>query len=107
MFSKTVIDSMRDNFNEKFGRLSERSTYIQEAISEARAHISECGKLTKEQEDTLETDLWAIMSSASTLGYYIGLQEGADMVQSLSSPDLPEKMLDAFGELGHYGGRPL
>lgn len=107
MLSKAVIDSMRDNFNEKFGRLSERSTYIKEAIGEAKAHISECGKLTKEQADTLETDLWAIMSSASTLGYYIGLQEGVDIVQSLSSPDLPEKMLDAFGELGHYGGRPL
>lgn len=107
MLSKAVIDSMRDNFNEKFGRLSERSIYIKEAIGEAKTHISECGKLTKEQADTLETDLWAIMSSASTLGYYIGLQEGADMVQSLSAPDLPEKMLDAFGELGHYGGRPL
>ncbi|WP_455581128.1 hypothetical protein [Dysosmobacter sp.] len=107
MFSKAVIDSMRDNFNEKFGRLSERSSYLKEAVSEAKSHISGIGKLTAEQADTLETDLWAIMSSASTLGYYIGLQEGADMVQSLSSPELPERMLEAFGELNHYAGRPL
>lgn len=107
MFDKVVIDSMRDNFNEKFGRLSERSTYLIEAISETKAHISGLGKLTREQADTLETDLWAIMGSASTLGYYIGLQEGADMVQSLTAQDLPEKMMAAFGELNHYAGRPL
>lgn len=107
MFDKAVIDSMRENFNDSFGRLSERSTYLKEAISEMREHVSGFGKLTKEQADTLETDLWAVMGSASTLGYYIGLQEGADMVQSLSSPDFPEKMLAAFGELSRYGGRPI
>lgn len=107
MLSKAVIDSMRENFNEKFGRLSERSTYLREAVNEAKAHIVQLGKPTKEQVDTLETDMWAIMSSASLLGYYIGLQEGADMIQALTSADLPENMLDAFGELNHYGGQPL
>lgn len=107
MLDKAVIDSMRDNFNEKFGRLSERSTYMKEAVAAAKAHVTGIGKLSKEQLDTLEDNMWAVMSSASVLGYYIGLQEGADMIQTLTSADLPEKMLDAFGELGDYGGQPL
>lgn len=107
MLSKTVIDSMRDDFNEKFGRLSERSLYLKEAIAEIRGHIDGFKDITEDQKNTFSDDLYAVISSASILGYYIGLQEGASIIQVLSSADLPEKMLDAFGELNHYGGQPL
>lgn len=107
MISKAVMDSMRDNFNEKFGRLSERSRYLKEMVNDIRTHTGSIKGITDEQRGTFEDDLWAVISSASLLGYYIGLQEGADMMRELSSADLPEKMLDAFGELAAYGGQPL
>lgn len=106
MFSKVVIDSMRDNFNETFGRLSMRSTYLKEAIENIRKLPGVKG-LTPPQLGSFEDELYAVISASSLLGYYIGLQEGADMVRTLCSGDLPEKMLDAFGELNHYGGQPL
>lgn len=107
MLSKAVIDSMRDGFNERFGRLSERSTYLQEAVSDIKSNVCTIPGMKEEQQCTFEDDLYAVISSASMLGYYIGLQEGAGMIQALTSNNLPEMMLEAFGELSHYGGKPL
>ena len=59
--------------------------------------------LEESQRMDFEDNLYAVISSASVLGYYIGLQEGADIIQSLTSSDLPEKMLAAFGELVSSG----
>lgn len=106
MISKGIIDSMRDDFNEKFGRLSNRSRNLTEAIRAIKKQPGVKG-LSNEHATLFEDNLYAIISAASVLGYYIGLQEGADMIQSLSSADLPEKLLDAFNELAHYGGSPL
>ena len=98
MFSKSVIDSLRENFNERFCVLSKRSIYLKEAITEIqnRPGIKE---LKGNAADSFEDDLYAVISSASMLGYYIGLQEGADLIHSLTADNLPEKMLEAFGEL--------
>jgi len=106
MISKIVIDSMRDNFNEKFGRISNRSRSLKEAIEAIKKQKGIKG-LSEEHVSLFEDNLYAIISAASVLGYYIGLQEGADMMQSLSSADLPERLMDAFDELTHYGGQPL
>lgn len=106
MLNKLVIDSMRDNFNETFGRLSMRSTYLKEAIENVRKNPG-IMSLTQAQRNDIEDELYVVMSASSVLGYYIGLQEGADMIQTLCSGDLPEKLLDAFGELSPYVGQPL
>lgn len=98
MFSRPVIDSLRENFNEKFELLSSRSTFLTEAVTEIREHPG-VKSLEGKGAVTFEDDLYAVISSASMLGYYIGLQEGADMIWTLTAGDLPEKMLDAFGEL--------
>ena len=95
MLSKLLIDSLRENFYDKFDKLSDRSLYLKEAIK----HHPGVKDLEESQRMDFEDNLYAVISSASVLGYYIGLQEGADIIQSLTSSDLPEKMLAAFGEL--------
>ena len=98
MFSKLLIDSLRENFYDKFDKLSDQSLYLKEAITDIKHHPG-VKDLEESQRMDFEDNLYAVISSASVLGYYIGLQEGADIIQSLTSSDLPEKMLAAFGEL--------
>lgn len=107
MISKAVILSMQENFNEKFGQLSERSLYHKENVNLIMTHTASIEGITDVQRSTFEDDLWAVVSSASQLGYYIGLQEGVDTMRALCSADLPEKILDAFGELDRHGRQPL
>lgn len=49
---------MRDDFNEKFGRLSERSLYLKEAITEIRGHIDGFKDITEDQKNTFSDDLY-------------------------------------------------
>ena len=98
MLSKLLIDSLRENFYDKFDKLSGQSLYLKEAITDIEHHPG-VKDLEESQRMDFEDNLYAVISSASVLGYYIGLQEGADIIQSLVSSDLPEKMLAAFGEL--------
>ena len=91
MLSKLLIDSLRENFYDKFDKLSDRSLYLKEAITDIKHHPG-VKDLEESQRMDFEDNLYAVISSASVLGYYIGLQEGADIIQSLTSSDLPEKM---------------
>ncbi len=40
-----------------------------------------------------------IVSASSLLGFYIGVQTGADMERHISDSKLPEQILNAFQEL--------
>lgn len=90
MLSKLLIDSLRENFYDKFDKLSGQSLYLKEAITDIEHHPG-VKDLEESQRMDFEDNLYAVISSASVLGYYIGLQEGADIIQSLVSSDLPEK----------------
>ena len=70
MLSKRVLDALREQFHEEFGELSERDSYIKRMKADAFA-----------------------------LGFYIGVQTGADMERHISDSKLPEQILNAFQEL--------
>ena len=38
MFSKLLIDSLRENFYDKFDKLSDQSLYLKEAITDIEHH---------------------------------------------------------------------
>jgi len=99
MLSKKVLDAMRDEFNEEFGELSERDGYIQQMKAEAFALIGSMAPNDRRLETDVEDAITGVVSSASLLGFYIGLRTGADMMKHLPETSFPEQILEAFGDL--------
>ena len=99
MLSKRVLDALREEFHEEFGELSKRDNYIQRAKADAFALIGSMAPNDRRLEVDVDDAINGIVSSASLLGFYIGLRTGADMIKSLTSSQLPECVLAAYGEL--------
>lgn len=99
MLSKRVLDALREEFHEEFGELSKRDDYIQRAKADAFALIGSMAPNDRRLEVDVDDAINGIVSSASLLGFYIGLRTGADMIKSLTSSQLPECVLAAYGEL--------
>ena len=99
MLSKRVLDALREEFHEEFGELSERDDYIQRTKADAFALIGNMAPNDKRLEVDVDDAINGIVSSASLLGFYIGLRTGADMIKSLTSSQFPECILTAYGEL--------
>lgn len=99
MLSKYILDAMRDEFNNEYGELSQKDSYIKEMKANASALIGSMAPNDPRLEFDVEDALVAIESAASLLGFFIGLKTGADMMQSLPNGSFPEKVLEAFGEL--------
>lgn len=99
MLSKKVLDAMREDFHEEFGILSGRDRYIQQMKADAFALIS--GKTPKDSsfENDVEDAITSIITSASLLGFYIGIRTGADMEKHLSKDNFPELILQVIGDL--------
>ena len=93
MLSRKVLDALRDEFNDEFGDLSEKDSYICQMKADAFALIS------KRLECEVDDAITGIVSASSLLGFYIGLKTGANMMNSLTSNNFPQKYLAAFGEL--------
>jgi len=55
--------------------------------------------LPKDLTDDISDAVCRLITATSALGYYIGLSDGADMMNSLMQPNLPERLLEARGEL--------
>ncbi len=99
MLSKKVMDAMRDEFNEEFEKLSEKDSYIQQMKADAFALIGSMVPNDTRVTANIEDAITGIISASSLLGFYIGLRSGADMMNSLTSDNFPQKFLAAFGEL--------
>jgi len=99
MLSKKVLDAMRDEFNEEFGELSERDGYIQQMKAEAFALIGSMAPNDRRLETDVEDAITGVVSSASLLGFFIGLRTGADMMKHMTDTSFPEQILEAFGDL--------
>ena len=99
MLSKRVLDALREEFHEEFGELSERDDYIQRMKADAFALIGSMAPNDRRLEVNIDDAINGIVSSASLLGFYIGLKTGADMIKSLTSSQFPECVLAAYGEL--------
>ncbi len=98
MFTKDMIAAMIDDFYKHMDTLNEHSIYLKEAMEDVRKRLGKYPQATENEMNGLNDDLVAVVQSSALLGYYIGLQKGADFIQTLSSPNLPEQMLKAFGE---------
>lgn len=99
MLSKRVLDALREEFHEEFGELSKRDDYIQRMKADAFALIGSMAPNDKRLEVDVDDAINGIVSSASLLGFYIGLKTGADMIKSLTNSQFPECVLAAYGEL--------
>jgi len=99
MLSKTVLDALRDDFNEEFEKLSQKDDYIQTSICELLSLVGNVSTFTEAQENNIMDAVQAVISSSSCLGFSIGLKEGTNILQSLLNPSLPELTLKAYGEL--------
>ena len=99
MLSKRVLDALREEFHEEFGELSERDDYIQRMKADAFALIGSMVPNDTQVTADIEDAITGIISASSLLGFYIGLRSGADMMNSLTSDNFPQKFLAAFGEL--------
>lgn len=99
MLSKRVLDALREEFHEEFGELSERDDYIQRMKADAFALIGSMVPNDTKVTADIEDAITGIISASSLLGFYIGLRSGADMMNSLTSSNFPQKFLAAFDEL--------
>lgn len=99
MLSKIVLDAMVEQFNEEFGALSEKNSYIQEMKADAFALIGSMAPNDRRLEREVDEAITGIVSASSLLGFYIGLKTGADMERHISDSKFPEHVLEAFGEL--------
>ncbi|KUO76652.1 MAG: hypothetical protein APF81_15750 [Desulfosporosinus sp. BRH_c37] len=99
MFSKEVIDGLTWVFHEKFDGLRKKDKSMKDSIEELLTLIGSNVTIPKELSVDIEDAVNALINDSSCLGYFIGLNDGADMMNSLMQPDLPERLLKARGEL--------
>lgn len=99
MLNKKALDALREEFNEEFGALSERDSYIQQMKADAFALIGSMAPNDRRLETTVDDAVNGIISAAALLGFYIGMRTGADMVVSMTNSKFPEQFLAAYGEL--------
>jgi len=99
MFSKEVIEGLMWNFHERFDSLSKRDKDIKESTEELLTLIGSNVTNLKKFRTNIEDAMSAIISDSSCLGYYIGLNDGANMMNSLIQSNLPEKIMELRGEL--------
>lgn len=99
MLSKRVLDALREQFHEEFGELSERDSYIKRMKADAFALIGSMAPNDRRLRCEVDDAINGIVSASSLLGFYIGVQTGADMERHISDSKLPEQILNAFQEL--------
>lgn len=99
MLDKKILDAMRYRFYEEFDALSEKDDYIQRMKADAFALIGSMAPNDSRLETDVEDAITGIVTSASLLGFFIGLRTGADMIKSLTNSQFPECILAAYGEL--------
>ena len=96
MLSKNLVDALRGEFHDKFYHASQRDGYIKEATENVTAFFE--GK--EVQGCTcLEDAITMLMTASASLGYYIGINDGANMIHTLISPNLPDEILKTTGDL--------
>ena len=95
MFSREIIESMSYGFNNKFEALQEKDKYFTLYKKEMFDFINANCNNVRDFDDLLND----VIAAASTLGYYIGVSEGADLVSSLTRKDFPEQVLIATNSL--------
>lgn len=98
MLSKRVLDALREEFNEEFGELSERDSYIQQMKADAFALIGSMAPNDRRLEVEVDDAITGVASASSLLGFYIGLKTGADMERHISDSKFPEQILKVFRE---------
>lgn len=99
MLSRKVLDALRDEFNDEFGELSEKDSYIQQMKADAFTLISSMAPNDRRLELEVDDAITGIVSASSLLGFYIGLKTGADMERHISDSSFPEQVLKTFREL--------
>ena len=99
MLSRKVLDALRDEFNDEFGELSEKDSYIQQMKADAFALIGSMAPNDRRLKYEVDDAITGIVAASSLLGFYIGLKTGADMERHISDSKFPECVLEAFGEL--------
>ena len=99
MFSKEVVDGLTFGFHEKFDGLRKKDSDMKESTEELLTLIGSNVTNLKRFRTDIEDAMSAIITASSCLGYYIGLNDGAIMLNSLIQPNLPERMLKVRGEL--------
>lgn len=98
MLSRKVLDALRDEFNDEFGKLSEKDSYIQQMKANAFALIGSIAPNDRKLENEVDDAITGIVSASSLLGFYIGLKTGADMERHISDSKFPERVLKVFQE---------
>lgn len=99
MLSRRVLDALCEQFNDEFGALSERDSYIQQMKADAYALIGSMAPNDRRLETDVDDAFNGIVSAASVLGFYIGMRTGADMMKHMTDSKFPEQILEAFGDL--------
>lgn len=99
MLSRKVLDALRDEFNDEFGELSEKDSYIQQMKADAFTLIRSMAPNDRRLELEVDDAITGIVSASSLLGFYIGLKTGADMERYISDSSFPEQVLKTFREL--------
>jgi len=99
MLSKALIGAMNEEFYYKLDKLAEHDAWLQKAKEELLTLIGSTGSPSRVKETELEDSVLQVIVTASRLGYYIGLKNGAGIVQSLRAANLPELLLKTQGEL--------
>lgn len=99
MLNKRVLDALREEFHEEFGKLSERDDYIQRMNADTFALIGSMAPNDRRLEVEVDDAITGIVSASSLLGFYIGLKTGADMERHISDSKFPEQVLKVFREL--------
>ncbi len=78
MLSRKVLDALRDEFNDEFGELSEKDSYIQQMKADAFALIGSMAPNDRRLKYEVDDAITGIVAASSLLGFYIGLKTGAE-----------------------------
>lgn len=93
MFNRMIADSIRQSFDDKFSKISESNKEILNSTQKILDIASNECRLSDNKMNALEDAITEVICASSIIGYFIGIKDGADVINSITKDTFPEYLL--------------
>lgn len=97
MLKRTVVQAMRYDFFERYEKLWQQDKEIKESFDEFLTLVKENG-LPDDNMLLIEDGIYSLLAPAEALAYYMGIQDGIELMNALTDKHLAVNMLKAMGD---------
>lgn len=95
MFSEEILGEVRTYFWQRYDRMKEKDSDIREGWNGFMGLLVECG-VREDRMGELEDGMIDLTAPMVMLAYFMGIQDGVDMLETLRDRHFTEKILGMY-----------